>query len=143
MASVVYKAFLQIQNNGKLKLFKSYIEKYRDGEQLRDFVYVKDVTRWMCEIYFQKKLNSGVYNMGYGQARTWLDLAKAVFQNMKRELKIDWIEMPNHIRNQYQYFTEADMTHATKSGLSKPRYNLEDGVKDYVTQYLLNHEQIY
>lgn len=135
-ASVVFKAFQQISEAGKLRLFKSHNPKYRDGEQLRDFVYVKDVTRWMVEIMNGRKVKSGVYNMGYGQARTWLDLAKNTFSNMGREMKIDWIEIPPNIRNQYQYFTEAKMDRLMAEGVSRPQWSLEKGIADYVNGYL-------
>jgi ADP-L-glycero-D-manno-heptose 6-epimerase len=143
MASVVYKAFMQIRSSGRLKLFRSHHPDYKNGEQVRDFVYVKDITRWMCEIFDQRHLPSGIYNMGYGQARSWLDLATAVFKEMGEEVKIDWIDIPEHIRNQYQYFTEAKMEHSFASGLSKPKYELEAGVQDYLRNYLLTNEPFY
>jgi ADP-L-glycero-D-manno-heptose 6-epimerase len=137
MSSVVYKAFLQIQETGRLKLFRSHNPKYKDGEQLRDFVYVKDIVRWMYEIHASKKLPNGLYNQGFGTARSWLDLAKNVFTNMGRPMNIDWIDIPAHIREQYQYFTKAEMDHAFQSGLSQPEYSLEMGIHDYLTNYLL------
>jgi len=137
MASVVYKAFQQINETGKLRLFRSHNPQYKDGEQLRDFVYVKDITRWMFEMYQQPaKTKSGIYNMGYGKARTWLDLAKNVFAAMDKPLQIDWIDVPANIRNQYQYFTEAKMDRLIGEGLSKPEWPLEKGVADYVGAYL-------
>jgi ADP-L-glycero-D-manno-heptose 6-epimerase len=137
MASVAFKAFQQINETGKLRLFRSHNPKYKDGEQLRDFVYVKDITRWMHEIYSAPaKIQSGIYNMGYGQARTWLDLAKNVFQAMGKPMQIDWIDVPANIRNQYQYFTEAKMDRLFNEGLSKPQWPLEKGVADYVGNYL-------
>lgn len=135
-ASVVYKAYRQIQETGKLKLFKSHDPKYRDGEQLRDFVYVKDITRWMWELMQKSPIESGVYNMGFGKARTWLDLANATFKSMGKNPQIDWIEIPANIRNQYQYFTEAKMNRALSAGLSRPEWPLERGVADYVDSYL-------
>ncbi len=140
MASVVYKAFLQIKASGKLRLFRSHNPKYKDGEQLRDFVYVKDITRWMLEIADMSQFVSGIYNLGYGKARTWLSLAAAVFRQMNQPLNIDWIEMPSHIRNQYQYFTEAVMERAMAQRLSAPQYDLEAGVTDYVKNYLLAND---
>lgn len=137
MSSVVYKAFLQIQETGRLQLFRSHNPKYKDGEQLRDFVYVKDIVRWMYEIHLDKSLPSGHYNQGYGAARSWLDLAKNVFLNMGRPLNIDWIDIPPHIREQYQYFTKAEMDHVFQAGLSKPHFPLEAGIQDYLTNYLL------
>jgi ADP-L-glycero-D-manno-heptose 6-epimerase len=135
MSSVVFKAYQQIQEHGSLKLFRSHRPDYKDGEQLRDFIYVKDITRWMAELR-EKTPTSGIYNMGFGKARTWLDLAKATFQNLHRVLKIDWIDIPIEMRPRYQYFTEAKMVRLSALGLSKPQWSLEDGVKDYVTNYL-------
>jgi ADP-L-glycero-D-manno-heptose 6-epimerase len=140
MSSVVYKAFLQIRETGSLKLFRSHNPKYKDGEQLRDFVYVKDIVRWMWEIHLEKKLLNGIYNQGYGTARSWIDLAKGVFANMDRPLKINWIDIPAHIREQYQYFTKAEMDHAFQSGLSQPQFSLEGGVQDYLKNYLLTSD---
>lgn len=136
MASVPFKAYRQISDTGKLKLFKSYVDKFKDGEQLRDFVYVKDITRWMREMIQNPKTRSGIYNMGFGRARTWLDLAKNVFAGMKKPMQIDWIEIPNNIRDQYQYFTEAKMDRLMSERLSQPEWSLEKGIHDYVTNYL-------
>lgn len=136
MASVVSKAFHQIQETGRLKLFKSYNPKYGDGEQMRDFVYVKDVTRWMRELMLEGKVTSGIYNMGYGQARTWLDLARATFAAAGRDLEIAWIDVPANIRDQYQYFTEAKMERLLSQPISAPQWSLEKGVTDYVQNYL-------
>jgi len=135
MASVVFKAFYQIQQNGKLRLFKSYRPDYKDGEQKRDFVYVKDVTRWMVEI-FEKNISSGIYNIGFGEARTWLDLANAVFKSMDKPVQVDMIDMPDHVKNQYQYFTEAKLNKLLNSGLSQPQWPLEVAIQDYVKNYL-------
>lgn len=136
MSSVVFKAFQQINEAGQLRLFRSHNPQYKDGEQLRDFVYVKDITRWMFELYDNSKVESGIYNMGFGKARTWLDLAKNVFAAMGKTMKIDWIEVPEHIRNQYQYFTEAKMGRLFGQKLSKPEWPLEKAVADYVGNYL-------
>lgn len=135
MASVAYKAYHQIQDTSELGLFKSYDSQYEDGKQLRDFVYVKDVVRWMQEL-MDKKPESGIYNMGFGKARTWLDMAHPLFESMSKELRIKWLEMPENIRNQYQYFTEANMNKWQQAGLSNPQWPLETAIKDYVTNYL-------
>jgi ADP-L-glycero-D-manno-heptose 6-epimerase len=141
MRSLVCKAYDQIQAKGSLRLFKSNHADYKDGEQKRDFVYVKDVTRWMHEL-MDPKLGrsvvapSGIYNMGSAMARTWLDLARSCFLNLNKELKIDWIEIPDSIKNQYQNFTEADMSKWSTAGLSKPKYSLEKGVTDYIQTVL-------
>ncbi len=135
MSSLVFKAFHQIQQTGKLKLFKSYIPSYKDGEQMRDFVYVKDVTAWMLEL-IQKQPKSGIYNMGFGQARTWNALGKQVFKSLGNNENIDYIDMPENIRNQYQYYTKAEMNTWFEAGMSEPKWSLENGVDDYI-KYLL------
>lgn len=134
MSSVVFKAYRQIKVNNNLKLFRSHNDDYKDGEQLRDFVYVKDITRWITEI-MDGKGYSGIYNMGYGQARTWLDLASNVFTNLNKEIQIEWIDVPEDIRPRYQYFTEAKMERFLSQGFSQPQWRLEDGINDYI-QYL-------
>ncbi|MDZ4660290.1 MAG: ADP-glyceromanno-heptose 6-epimerase [Pseudomonadota bacterium] len=139
MASVTYKAFLQVKKSKSLNLFKSHRADYDDGQQKRDFVYVKDVTRWILEI-MSKQIPSGIYNMGTGAARSWLDLASIVFSSLETPLKINWIEIPENIRNQYQYFTEAKMQKLFSQGISQPQWSLEDGVKDYVRNYLSKNE---
>lgn len=133
MSSVVFKAFRQITVNRSLKLFKSHHPDYKDGEQLRDFVYVKDITRWISEVVFNKKGHSGIYNMGYGQARTWLDLAKATFKELDIPLQIEWIEVPEEMRPRYQYYTRAKMERLMSQGFSQPQWPLEVGVADYIT----------
>ena len=135
MASVAFKAFHQIREKSELGLFKSYNPQYKDGEQLRDFVYVKDVVRWMSEL-MEKKPENGIYNMGFGKARSWLDMAKPLFASLNKELKINWLEMPDNIKDQYQYFTEANMSKWKSAGLSDAQWSLEDAIKDYVTNYL-------
>jgi ADP-L-glycero-D-manno-heptose 6-epimerase len=139
MASLVFKAFHQIREKGQLGLFKSHNPKYRDGEQLRDFIYVKDVTRWMTEL-MEKKPTSGIYNMGYGQARSWLDLARSVFRALQRPMEIQWMEIPENIRNQYQYYTQANMAKWRAQKLSDPKWPLEKAIEDYVGKYLLNSD---
>lgn len=135
MASVAFKAYNQILDKSELGLFKSYNPQYEDGKQLRDFVYVKDVVRWMYEL-IEKKPTSGIYNMGYGKARTWLDMAYPLFTAMNKEAKINWLEMPDNIKGQYQYFTEADMNKWKNFGLSDPQWPLENAITDYVKNYL-------
>ena len=135
MASVVFKAAGQIRETSELKLFKSQNPQFADGKQMRDFVYVKDITRWILEL-LNNDIPSGIYNMGFGVARTWLDLAKLTFAAMKSPVKICWIEIPEALRARYQYFTEASMTKLFKAGLSKPQWPIEAGVTDYVENYL-------
>lgn len=136
MSSVAFKAVQQIHATGRLKLFRSHNPQYKDGEQLRDFVYVKDITRWMWEIFTKENCQSGIYNLGYGQARSWLDLAHGVFSNLKRPVQIEWMDVPANIRSQYQYFTEAKMDKLLGQGLSQPQWPLEKGITDYLQAYL-------
>jgi ADP-L-glycero-D-manno-heptose 6-epimerase len=135
MSSVAFKAYHQIQKSGSLQLFRSHKPDYQDGEQKRDFVYVKDVTQWILELT-QKQPKSGIYNMGFGTARTWLDLARAVFASSAKTEQIDFIEMPDNIRDQYQYYTCANMEKWLAQGMSAPRWSLEAGVGDYIKNYL-------
>lgn len=135
MASLVYKAFHQIKENSSLKLFKSYLPAYKDGEQMRDFVYVKDVVGWMAELML-KKPKSGIYNMGFGQSRTWNALGDATFSALQKPSQIQYIDMPENIRNQYQYYTKSNMQTWFAQGLSAPQWTLEEGVRDYIQTYL-------
>lgn len=136
MASVVYHAFNQIQKNGKVKLFRSHRPEYKDGWQLRDFIYVKDIVE-VCLFLLRYKTESGIYNLGTGKARSFYDLATSVFTAMDKKPDIDFIDIPADIRDKYQYFTEANMSRLVAQGFSLPFTQLEDGVKDYVMNYLL------
>lgn len=139
MASVAFKAFQQIKSESELGLFKSHNPKYKDGEQLRDFVYVKDVTSWICEL-MDKKPENGIYNMGFGQARTWLDLAGSVFRALDQPIKIRWLDVPANIRDQYQYYTQARMEKWLAQGLSQPKWSLEKAIDDYIKNYLTQED---
>lgn len=136
MASVIFHAFHQIINTGKVKLFKSHRPDFEDGKQLRDFVYVKDVAD-VITFLMANKPESGIYNLGTGQARSFFDLAIATFSALKIEPDIEFIDTPIDIRDKYQYFTEADMSKLRNAGYPGIFTSLEDGVKDYVTNYLL------
>ncbi len=136
MASVVFHAFNQIQAGGRMKLFRSHRPDYKDGEQLRDFVYVKDVCS-VCLFLMQHRKNSGIYNLGSGMARTFLDLARSTFEALGKPMKIEFIDTPIDIRDKYQYFTEAKMEKLRSIGYHKPFTPLEEGVRDYVKNYLL------
>ena len=136
MCSVPFKAFEQITQTGTLALFRSHNPDYEDGKQMRDFVYVKDVTRWMIELLLLPNARSGIYNMGFGKARTWLDLATAAFQTLDRPTEIKWIDVPEAMRPRYQYFTEAKMDRLKAQGLSQPQWPLESAVDDYLRNYL-------
>ncbi len=136
MRSVANKAFSEVRAKGSLNLFRSHNPQYADGHQKRDFVYVKDITRWTLEILGRPQIKNGIYNMGFGQARTWLDLASAIFKAMDREMKINWIEIPQEMQARYQYFTEAKIDRLLAQGLSRPEWPLERAVDDYIVQYL-------
>lgn len=136
MASVVFHAFNQVQAAGGMKLFRSHRPDYKDGEQLRDFVYVKDVCQ-VCMFLMEHRTHSGLYNLGSGKARTFLDLARATFRAMDRPENITFVDTPADIRDKYQYFTEADMRKLIGIGYDRPFTTLEDGVADYVQNYLI------
>lgn len=136
MASVILHAFNQIQEKGVVKLFRSHNPNYKDGEQLRDFVYVKDVVE-VCYFLLHHRKDSGIYNLGSGKARTFLDLVKNTFSALNKAPNIEFIDTPIDIRDKYQYFTEANMKKLKSIGYSKPFYTLEEGVKDYVQNYLV------
>ncbi|ATH08355.1 ADP-glyceromanno-heptose 6-epimerase [Halobacteriovorax marinus] len=142
MRSLVHKAYGQILESGKVQLFKSHREGYEDGKQLRDFIYVKDIARAMIEMMNPSSANfSGIYNLGTGSARSFLDLMKATFKAMGKEENIEFIDMPMRFRNQYQYYTQADMT-KFKEFLPHFKFTtLEDGVEDYVKNYLVEGEK--
>lgn len=135
MASVIFHAHRQIKETGKVKLFRSHNPDYKDGEQLRDFVYVKDVVK-VCQFLMEKRPESGLYNLGTGKARTFLDLARATFSALDKEPNIEFIDTPEDIRDKYQYFTEADMSKLHRAGYPENFTSLEDGVADYVRKYL-------
>jgi len=136
MRSVVNKAYHQILEAGEVKLFKSYRPEYKDGEQIRDFVFVKDAVA--ATLFFNDHQNAnGLFNCGTGKARTWNDLVKAVFSAMCRPPKIAYIDMPETLREKYQYRTEADVTKLREASYEAPFTSLEDGVADYVKNYLM------
>jgi ADP-L-glycero-D-manno-heptose 6-epimerase len=137
MASVVFHAFEQINETGRMTLFRSHRSDFEDGCQKRDFIYVKDVLDVI--LFLMENLpSSGLYNVGTGQARTFLDLAHAVFKTMNKAEVIDFIDIPWDIREKYQYFTQADMEKLRKEGYHKPFTSLEEGINDYVIHYLAN-----
>ncbi|MGN6435231.1 MAG: ADP-glyceromanno-heptose 6-epimerase [Agriterribacter sp.] len=135
MASVIFHSFNQIKKNGFVNLFKSHRSDYRDGQQLRDFVYVKDVMQ-VCYWLMEHQPASALYNLGTGKARSFYDLAAATFAGMDKKPDIRFIDMPEDIREKYQYFTEADMTKLINAGYTTPFFSLEEGVNDYVRNYL-------
>jgi len=135
MASVVFHAFNQVQEKGKVKLFRSHNPKYKDGEQLRDFVYVKDVTE-VCLWLLRTRKHSAIYNLGSGKARTFLDLAQNVFSALGKKPDIEFIDTPADIRDKYQYFTEAKMEKLKNAGCEVKFHSLEEGIRDYAENYL-------
>lgn len=135
LASVVQHAYTQIKQKGSVALFRSPNPDYADGEQLRDFVYVKDVVE-VCLFLMQHRKNSGIYNLGTGQARTFMALAMHTFEAMGITPNIDFVDMPESLRDSYQYFTEANNTKLRSIGYTQDFYTLEEGVKDYVQNYL-------
>ena len=135
MASVIFHSFNQIKSTGKVKLFKSHKPGYKDGEQLRDFVYVKDVVD-ICYWLMNEKPASGLYNLGTGKARTFKDLVTAIFKSLDKQPVIEFIDTPLDIRDKYQYFTEADMAKLRNAGYKEDFYSLEEGVKTYVKNFL-------
>ena len=143
MASVVFHAFNQITATGKVKLFRSHKPEFKDGEQSRDFIYVKDVVDicyWMMSKSSEpgKIPDSGLYNVGTGKARTFKDLVMAIFEAMKIKPEIEYIDTPVDIRDKYQYFTEADISKLRTMCYKQEFYSLEDGVKTYVQNFLVN-----
>lgn len=135
MASVIFHAFNQIKRDGLVKLFRSHNPEYKDGEQLRDFIYVKDVVD-VCLFLMEHRKNSGLYNLGTGKARTFLDLAKATFKALDLEPNIQFIDTPEDIRDKYQYYTQAEMDKLRSIGYDKEFTSLEEGVDDYVKNYI-------
>lgn len=136
MASVIFHSFNQIKSSGKVKLFKSHKPGYEDGEQLRDFVYVKDVVD-ICYWLMNEKPAPGLYNLGTGKARTFKDLVTAIFKSLDKKPVIEFIDTPLDIRDKYQYFTEADMTKLRNAGYKEDFYSLEEGVETYVKNFLI------
>jgi len=141
MASVIMHAHKQISETGKMKLFRSHREDYEDGKQLRDFIYVKDVVS-VCYFLMHHRKNSGLYNLGTGKADSFYQLAISTFEALEKPVDIEFIDTPEDIRDKYQYFTEADMSKLKSIGYNKKFMTLDEGAKDYVTNYL-NHKKYY
>ena len=136
MASVIFHAYNQIKKSGKVKLFRSHKPEFRDGEQLRDFIYVEDVAS-VCHWLMEQQPASGLYNVGTGKARTFNDQVTAIFTSVGMPVQIEYIDTPADIRDKYQYFTEADMSKLQKAGYSRSFYSLEDGIAEYVKNFLV------
>lgn len=140
MRSVVAKAYSRVAEEGTISLFKSYKKEYGDGEQKRDFIYVKDAVDIVMFFAEHKNVN-GIYNVGTGKARTWNDLARSLFAAVGKKPHVEYIDMPEILRERYQYFTEADMTKLRKAGYQKPLTSLEESVRDYAG-YLKKHAHL-
>ena len=141
MRSVVHKAFEQISDTGKVKLFKSRNKSYKDGEQKRDFIYIKDAVD-MTLFFMDHKNKNGLYNVGSGKARTWNDLVTALFKALGKPVNIEYIDLPEHLADKYQYFTEATLDKIKKAGYTQTISSLEDGVTDYVKNYLISNKYL-
>lgn len=135
MRSVVHKAFEQVMKEGKVRLFTSLNPNYKDGEQMRDFIYVKDAVE--MTLFFLENKIGGLFNIGSGKARTWNDLVSALFKAANKPVNIEYIPLPEHLASKYQYFTEANLNKLIQTGFKNKISNLEDGVFDYVTNYLI------
>lgn len=136
MSSKIYKAFFEIKENGYIKLFKSANKDWKDGEFVRDFIYVKDVVKIITELLAKPYIN-GLFNVGSGKSRSWNDLANAVCKSMNRNPEIKYIEMPEYLKEKYQYFTEADNSKLKATGIDINYTSLEDAVDDYIKNYLI------
>jgi ADP-L-glycero-D-manno-heptose 6-epimerase len=136
MASVVLHAFQTIRETGEMRLFRSHREDVADGEQKRDFIYVDDIAEVMM-FFLENRNHPGIYNVGTGKARTYLDLTKAVFDSLKINPEIQFVDTPRDIRSRYQYFTEADIQKLREIGYSRSFTELENGVGEYVRNYLV------
>jgi len=141
MRSLVNKAFEQVCETGRIRLFKSYNTMFRDGEQKRDFLYVKDAVDMTLHLAVTRSAN-GIFNIGSGESRTWIDLANAVFAALSLPPQIDFIEMPELLRDKYQYFTQASIEKLKATGHGGPNFSLEQAVADYVQNYLAPHRHL-
>ncbi len=141
MRSLVHKSFAQVQSKGVIQLFKSYRKDYKDGEQKRDFLYVKDCVAMTLHLAATPRAN-GLFNIGSGGARSWIDLANAVFTALKKKPVIKFIEMPETIRDKYQYFTQANLMRLNGTGYAMPVTSLENAVHDYVRKYLVPDKRL-
>jgi ADP-L-glycero-D-manno-heptose 6-epimerase len=141
MASVIWHTFQQIQTTGAMKLFRSHHPDYKNGEQSRDFIYVKDLLSVMDFLHHHQP-KSGIYNLGTGTARSFMDLVKNTFLALGKEAAISFIDTPEDIRDTYQYYTQAEMNKLRQAGYFKPFYTLEKGIQDYVQNYLIPHKYL-
>ena len=141
MRSVVHRAFEQVRDTGSISLFRSYRPEYADGEQMRDFLYVKDAVDMVLYL-MEKRDIGGLFNIGSGRAETWNSLAESIFEAMGKEVSLEYIEMPEHLKDRYQYYTKAEMGKLFSSGYAKQARPLKDSVKDYVQNYLMQDKYL-
>jgi ADP-L-glycero-D-manno-heptose 6-epimerase len=139
MRSVVHKAFEQIRDTGKVSLFKSYHHDFKDGEQKRDFIYVKDAVD-MTLFFLENQDKNGIYNVGTGRAQTWIELVTALFNALGKPVNIEFIDMPEELKGKYQYFTQASIQKIRGAGYNTNLNSVESGVSDYIKNYLLNKQ---
>jgi ADP-L-glycero-D-manno-heptose 6-epimerase len=137
MRSLVHKAYGQILATGRVQLFKSYKPQFRDGEQRRDFLYVKDAVEMTLHFAEEATGAGGLFNLGSGEAHSWLELTSAIFAALGRKPRIEFIEMPEVLRDRYQYFTQADVAKLRKTGYVREATPLDQAVQDYVRNYLM------
>ena len=143
MRSMVVKAYEQIKDKGEIALFKSYKTEYNDGEQVRDFIYIKDAVQMAIHFYENRDgIYSGIFNVGTSQTRSWNDLAKAVFKAMNLDPKINYIDMPPALTDRYQYHTQANIDKLRDTGYKKELWTLEAAIGDYVNSYLIPHDHL-
>lgn len=135
MASIIFHGYKQIKATGTLKLFKSYSMECLNGEQKRDFVYIKDVCK-VIDFFINNNSLNGLYNVGTGQAESFNNLAKVLFSTMNMNLNVEYIDMPEHLQKNYQYFTQANMCKLFDAGYTEKFYSLQEGAKDYIINYL-------
>jgi ADP-L-glycero-D-manno-heptose 6-epimerase len=135
MRSVVHKAYAQIKLDGKVKLFRSENKEYQDGQQKRDFLYVKDAVAMTLHLA-ESASAAGLYNLGSGFASTWIELVTPIFESLGKPINIEFVDLPDVLRGKYQYYTCADITRLRLAGWSGPGHNLNDAVRDYVVNYL-------
>jgi ADP-L-glycero-D-manno-heptose 6-epimerase len=136
MSSVIYQAYNIIQAKSKMELFRSHRPDFKDGEQARDFIYVEDVAKVIL-FFMEQRKKSGIFNVGTGEARTYLSLTKAVFRSMRKPENIGFVDTPADLRGKYQYYTCANIEKLRRIGYSEPFFSLEDGIEDYVQNYLM------
>jgi ADP-L-glycero-D-manno-heptose 6-epimerase len=141
MRSMIHKAFYQIKETGKIKLFKSYKKEYADGEQMRDFLYIKDAVK-MTLFFLHKSDINGIFNIGTSEANSWNNLAENIFNAMNIKKNIEYIDMPEELKDKYQYYTKADISKIRSAGYNENNYSFDDAINDYVKNYLMHEKYL-